>query len=71
MSTGGTTGAVVTGEYDAEIAKLEAILNVGASEVVVDGQKVKYDLNQVRKRLTHYKVKNGDIAKKPFRVVKL
>lgn len=34
-----------------EITQLEMILNTGATTVVVDGQKVTYDLAAVRKRL--------------------
>lgn len=34
-----------------QIAHLEAILDTGASEVFVDGQKVVYDLDAIRSRL--------------------
>ena len=36
---------------ETEIAELEAILNAGATSTFVDGQKVTWDLDQVRRRL--------------------
>jgi len=59
------------GDYDEDIAKLEAILDAGADEVIVDGQKVKYNLKHVQKRLNYYKRLNGDISKRPLRTTKL
>lgn len=36
---------------ETDIAALEAVLSSGASSVFVDGQKVTYDLESIRKRL--------------------
>jgi hypothetical protein len=47
-----------------EISDLEAILNTGASEVYVDGQKVVYDLDQVRRRLSELK-RQQDGSRRP------
>lgn len=38
-----------------DIAALEEILSIGATEVYVDGQKTVYDLDQVRRRLSELK----------------
>jgi len=50
--------------YETEIAKLEAILNEGASRVTVDGMTVQYDLDDVRRRLNELKAKQ-DATKRP------
>jgi len=47
-----------------EIAELEAILNTGASSVFVNGQKVTYDLSQVRRRLRELR-RQLDPSKRP------
>ena len=38
-------------DHSAEIARIKAVLNTGAEEVVVDGQRTKFDLAALRQRL--------------------
>lgn len=38
-------------DNSAEIAKLQAILNTGATSVMVDGRSVTYDLDSLRRQL--------------------
>lgn len=47
-----------------QIAELEAILDAGASEVTVDGQRVRYDLDSVRRRLAELR-RQQDATKRP------
>lgn len=50
----------------AEIAKLEAILNAGASSVTVDGQSVTYDFDEIKARIAKLKredTTNGYMAR--------
>ena len=49
----------------AAIAQLEAILQAGASSVVVDGQAVTYDLKSIRRRLRELKNTDDDATKRP------
>ena len=44
----------------AKIAALEAILETGATEIVVEGERVKYDFDQIRRQLA--KLKADDAA---------
>jgi len=52
-------------DYATQIAELEAILDAGASEVMVDGVKVRYDLAQVRKRLVELKRRQQTSTRRP------
>lgn len=52
-------------DYSTEIAELEAILQAGASSVVVDGQSVTYDLKQIRRRLRELKAADDTATKRP------
>lgn len=50
--------------YETEIARLEAILDAGASSTDVDGTRVSYDLDKVRQRLAELK-RLQDKARRP------
>ncbi len=56
---------------DAEIAELEAILNTGVSSVFVDGQKVTYDLQAVRRRLLELKRQQDPACRPPTATINL
>jgi hypothetical protein len=45
--------------YEEEIAKLEEVLNSGATRVSVDGVDVSYDLEAIRRRLGELKRKQN------------
>lgn len=55
-------------DYTAEIAEIEAILNSGVTETQEDGQLVRFDHRELRRRLRELKLKNGDI--KPRRRIR-
>jgi len=53
-----------------EIARLEEILNTGATSIFVDGQKVTLDLAAVRKRLVELK-RRQDGRRPPLSTINL
>ena len=54
-----------------EIAKLEAILAAGASQIQSDGQMVTYDLAAVRKRLTELPAQDDTLRTKRPRAARI
>lgn len=45
-------------DHSAEIAKLESLLNAGATSMSVDGQQISIDLDSVRRRLADLKAED-------------
>lgn len=58
----------MAGEYNEQIAEIEALLNSGMTSTQEDGQATSFDLDHLRRRLRELKIKNGDI--KPRRRIR-
>jgi hypothetical protein len=51
-------------DHSADIALLEALLNAGATQAVVDGQTIQVDPDSIRKRLRELKADDATVTKK-------
>jgi len=52
-------------DHSAEIAEIEAILNSGVTETSEDGQTIKFDHDQLRRRLAELKRQDRKTKRRP------